>query len=84
MEQLAPPYDHVLFGTSVSLQDASGNAYEFTIVGEDETDLDTGKISWTSALGRTLMQGKIDESVVWKRPAGDLELDICAINYKSD
>lgn len=84
VEQLAPPYDRVLFGTTVSLQDASGNAHEFTIVGEDETDLDAGKISWTSALGRTLMQGKIDSSVVWQRPAGDLELEICAISYKPD
>ena len=83
VEQASPPYDHVLFGTTVNLQDASDNKYEFTIVGEDETDLDAGKISWTSPLGRTLMQGKIDESIVWKRPADDLELDICAIDYKS-
>ena len=62
VEQAAPPYDRVLFGTTVTLQDASDNEYEFTIVGEDETDLDAGKISWTSPLGRTLMQGKIDES----------------------
>ncbi len=84
VDKSPPPYDRVLFGTSVYLKDESGNKYEFTIVGEDETDLDVGKISWTSALGKTLMQGKINESIIWNRPAGELELDIIEIYYKSN
>ena len=84
VEKKTPPYDRVLFGTSVYLEDESGNKYEFTIVGEDETDLDMGKISWTSALGKTLMQRKVNESICWNRPAGELELDILEIDYKSD
>jgi len=84
VEQTAPPCDHVLFGTTVTLEDSSGKEYEFTIVGEDETDLDVGKISWTSALGRTLMQQRIDDTVIWKQPAGDLKMEICSIDYKPD
>lgn len=82
VEQSPPPYDRVLFGTSVDLEDESGNKYEFTIVGEDETDIGVGKISWTAPLGKTLMQGKINESILWNRPAGELELDIIEIYYK--
>jgi transcription elongation GreA/GreB family factor len=84
VEKSPPPYDRVLFGTSVDMEDESGNKYEFTIVGEDETDIDAGKISWTSPLGKMLMQGKINESILWNRPAGDLELDIIEIYYKPD
>ncbi len=76
------PHDYVIFGTSVSLLDESGVEHEFTIVGEDETDLDAGKISWTSPLGRNLLQRKIDDTITWKRPTGDLELEITAIFYK--
>jgi transcription elongation GreA/GreB family factor len=84
VEQSPPPYEHVLFGSSVGLEDESGNKYEFTIVGEDETDLDAGKISWTSPLGKTLMQGVLNGSISWKRPAGELELDIFEICYKPE
>jgi transcription elongation factor GreB len=76
--------EQVIFGTTVTLLDESENKYEFTIVGEDETDLDAGKISWTSALGRALLQQRVDDTVVWKRPAGDLELEICSIAYKPE
>lgn len=84
VEQSPAPHDQVRFGTSVSLLDESGAEYEFTIVGEDETDLDEGKISWTSVLGRNLLQGKLDDTVIWQRPAGNLELEIAAIYYKPE
>ncbi len=83
VEQTAAPYDRVLFGMSVSLQDSCGNEYEFTIVGEDEADLNTGKISWTSPLGQALLQREVGETLVWIRPAGDLELEVAEINYRS-
>lgn len=82
VEQSPPPYDRVLFGSSIELEDESGKKYEFTVVGEDETDLDAGKISWTSPLGKTLLQGKLNKSISWNRPAGELELDIIKIYYK--
>ena len=34
---------------------------QFQIVGVDEIDLDRGKISWKSPLGRALMGKEIDE-----------------------
>jgi len=84
VEQSPASLDQIRFGTSVSLLDESGVEYNFTIVGEDETDLDEGKLSWTSALGRNLLQGKLDDTVIWERPAGDLKLEIAAIYYKPE
>jgi transcription elongation GreA/GreB family factor len=50
-------------------------------VGEDEADAAAGKISWVSPLARTLMGASVGDTVTWKRPAGDLELEIVSIRY---
>jgi transcription elongation factor GreB len=38
-------------------------------------------VSWVSPLARALSGAKIGQFVTWKRPAGDLELEILAIKY---
>ena len=83
VEQSPPPHERVLFGTTICLEDDKGEEFEFTLVGEDETDLDAGKICWHSPLGKTLMQGELNETVTWSRPAGELELEIVSISYKN-
>lgn len=72
----------VLFGACVTVEDESGNEHEFRIVGEDEADIAASKVSWVSPLARALLGHKVGDSVVWKRPAGDLALEITAIDYK--
>lgn len=73
------PVDEVGFGSRVTVATPEGRRLTFTIVGEDEADAATGKISWCSPLARSLTEGRIGEEVVWKRPAGDTELRITAI-----
>jgi transcription elongation GreA/GreB family factor len=53
----------------------------FNIVGEDEADIARNKVSWGSPLAKALIGHKIGETVVWKRPAGNTELEITAIRY---
>ena len=53
----------------------------FTIVGEDEADPSAGKISWVSPLARVLVGASVGDTVVWKRPAGDKNLEITKIRY---
>ena len=69
----------VHFGSTVEVVDPDGNTLCFTIVGEDESDVSIGKISWVSPLSRALMDCQVDDVVVWRRPAGDLELTIVSI-----
>lgn len=71
----------VLFGAIVSLEDENGNVHEYTIVGEDEADIAQNKVSWVSPLARALIGHKIGETVTWRRPAGDLVLEITEIRY---
>jgi len=66
----------IRFGATVKLIDGENNQYSFTIVGEDEADVDSGKISWVSPLARELIGKKTDDIVNWQRPAGDLEVEI--------
>lgn len=71
----------VLFGAIVTVEDEAGDSHIYTIVGEDEADINANKISYTSPIGQALIGHKLDETVIWLRPAGNQELTITAIQY---
>ncbi|MGH8750455.1 MAG: GreA/GreB family elongation factor [Burkholderiales bacterium] len=75
------PADEVHFGAQVSLLDENGKKHEFAIVGEDEADAAHGRISWVSPLAHVMIGTRVGDNVVWKRPAGNLELEVTAIRY---
>lgn len=77
------PHDQVGFGAHVETEDDEGTKRGFTIVGEDEADPAAGLISWVSPLGRALTGARVGDVVTWKRPVGDLELEIVSISYPS-
>jgi transcription elongation factor GreB len=80
----AQPRDRVDFGAIVDTIDENDAKQHFQIVGEDEADPSEGLISWVSPLALALKDAKVGDSVVWKRPVGDLELEVTAINYPND
>ncbi len=71
----------VLFGATVTVEDEEGDSHTYEIVGEDEADIKIGKVSWTSPLAKALIGHKVDENVVWVRPAGNQTLTITNIDY---
>jgi Transcription elongation factor len=75
------PRGEVAFGATITVEDPDGKKRDFTIVGEDEADAGKGKVSWVSPLARALDGAKVGQTVTWKRPAGDLELEVLAIRY---
>jgi transcription elongation GreA/GreB family factor len=77
-----PPGD-VAFGARVTVEDDDGATLVFTIVGEDEADPNHGKVSWISPLASALLDAQVGDLVTWKRPAGDRELEIMAIDYSA-
>ena len=79
VEPSAEPAETVLFGATVEVEDEDGQLQTFTLVGEDEADIAANKVSWVSPLARALLGHKVGESVIWKRPAGDLTLEIISI-----
>lgn len=74
--------DEVQFGATVEVVDENDKRHRFAIVGEDEADAAKGRISWLSPLAKALTGGRVGDTVVWKRPAGDQELEIAKIAYR--
>jgi transcription elongation GreA/GreB family factor len=77
------PDDEVRFGAIVDVEDEEGKSQQFAIVGEDEADIAQNKVSWVSPLAKALIGGHVGDSVKWRRPAGDMELEITRIRYTS-
>jgi transcription elongation GreA/GreB family factor len=77
------PPGEVRFGATVKVEEAGGRVETFSIVGDDEADVTVGKISWGSPLARSLIGAKVGETVKWRRPAGDTEVEIVAIEYRA-
>jgi len=75
------PRDEVHFGATVTIADEAGKERDFSIVGDDEADVAEGRISWASPLARALLGARAGDSVTWRRPAGDTEVEIVAIRY---
>lgn len=75
------PRDEVAFGARVEIRDENGHAQTWRIVGENQADIDKGMVSWVSPIARALLGARVGDVVTWKRPAGDLELEIIAIAY---
>jgi transcription elongation factor GreB len=71
----------ILFGAHVVVEDEAGIHQTFIIVGEDEANMAERKVSYVSPIARALIGKKIGDNVIWKRPAGDIELTILNINY---
>jgi transcription elongation factor GreB len=80
----AQPRDHVAFGAAVDTVDDDDQRRRFEIVGEDEADPAQGKLSWVSPLARALTDAGIGDVITWKRPAGDIDLEIVAISYRAN
>jgi transcription elongation factor GreB len=76
------PRGEVAFGATVRVLDPEGRERVFSIVGEDEADVATGKVSWVSPLARALLGASVDDTVTWKRPSGDSDLEIASIDYE--
>jgi transcription elongation factor GreB len=73
--------DRVFFGATVEIEDEDGKISRYTIVGEDEIDTPKGRISYKSPLARVLFKKKEGDTVLFRKPAGEIELTILSIRY---
>jgi transcription elongation factor GreB len=72
----------VFFGATIEVEDEDGVRATYRIVGEDEIDLGKGDISWRSPLARSLLKKEEGDTVMFRRPNGDVELTILAVRYE--
>ena len=76
----AAPPGRVAFGSVVTLAEPGGATRTVAIVGEDEADAARGLVSWVSPLAKALADAAKGDVVTWRRPAGDLDLEILAVD----
>ena len=72
----------VYFGAWLLLEDETGEELRYRIVGPDEFDVEAGKISVDSPLGRALMRKQEGDEVVVRRPRGDAVYSILEVRYR--
>ena len=71
-----------VFGTTVSLLNLSDDSeISYQIVGEDEADIDKGKISSHSPIARALMGNEEGDEVTVNAPKGDIIYEILDVQY---
>jgi len=82
IETGANPPDSVRFGVTVVLSDDdSGEEVQYTITGEDESDVSVGLISVTSPVARALLGKGVGDNVTVRVPKGNRSFEILEIRF---
>jgi len=72
----------VVFGSTVELEDVeNGQTVTYQIVGDDEADIKSGKISFNSPVARALIGKFSGDAVEVKTPGGLREYEILDVKY---
>lgn len=74
----------VAFGLVVAVVDPEGREARYEIVGTDEADPARGWIAPHSPLARALLGAEVGDEVIWRRPTGNLALEITGIFHADD
>lgn len=73
--------DTVRFGAVVQVREQTGQCRRYQLVGPDESDPASGRVSYESPLGRALLKRRVGDIVAVQRPVGIIELEVVAIDY---
>ncbi len=72
----------IVFGATVELEDLeNGQKAKYQIVGDDEADLDAGKISISSPIARALIGKEEGDVATFSSPGGNREVEILNVQY---
>lgn len=79
-----PKSGKVVFGAAVELEaEDDGKSVTYTIVGEDEADIKTGRISYTSPIARAVIGKGEGDVVEVSAPGGARSYEIIRVRYES-
>ena len=73
--------DQVFFGATVRFT-LSGQTREVTMVGTDEVDPASGRVSWVSPIAKALIKAREGDTVVLRSPAGEEQIEILEVSYR--
>ena len=73
----------IVFGSTVELiEEASGKEITYTIFGEDEADIKSGLISYTSPIARALISKNEGDVVDFVAPDGEKSYEVINVRYE--
>ncbi len=82
IDPTGPSPNSVRFGVTVVLLDAeTDEEVTYTLVGEDESDIASGKLSISSPIARALLGKRVDEVVRVQVPKGTREFEVREIRF---
>jgi len=76
-----PDKSRVFFGATVTVVDEEDLEQTFTLVGVDEADASSRRISWHSPIARALRGAAVGDVRVVALPGGSRELEVIGIDY---
>ena len=72
----------VIFGSTIKLlDDDTEKEITYRIVGQDEADIKTGLISYTSPIARALIGKEEGDAVEFNAPDGEKSFEVIAVSY---
>lgn len=72
----------IVFGSTVELLDEdTGKEIVYKIVGEDESDIKTGMISYSSPIARALIGKNEGDIVTFSAPGGEKQYEVIEVRY---
>ena len=75
--------DTVKFGATITVVDEETDEEEtYQIVGDYESDMDTGKLAMSAPVARALIGKSEGDSVTVKTPKGNRDYEILSVEYK--
>ena len=81
VDTLPSERNKIFFGAWVTLEDDDGEVSQYRIVGPDEFDLSSGKLSMDAPLARAMLGKRLDDEVFVETPTGEKCYYVCAIHY---
>ncbi|MFC7497846.1 transcription elongation factor GreB [Enterovirga sp. GCM10030262] len=76
-----PDRNRVFFGATVTLADDNDEERIVTLVGEDEADAGSGRVSWSSPIARAIRGAAVGDVRRVRLPSGEKDYEIVAIGY---
>jgi transcription elongation factor GreB len=77
------PHDEVRFGATVTVRDDAGNERRYTIVGVDEADPASGRVTFLAPVARAVLGLRVGDVATLRTARGEESLEVVAIAYEA-
>lgn len=84
VERVPDDTDKIFFGAWVTLEDEAGQEKCWRVVGPDEFDLASGKLSMDSPLARALLGKRLDDEICLQSPSGEQIYFVTKVSYQAN